>query len=1008
MRSANVSKVEFQGALEPTVFFRGDHRIADLKMTGLSRPAPVGVQVEFADTANVFDMTHSFDLGVVPAGDSVHELELPDHAEKVNARVTIVAGGRSESHNVAIPPARKWTLYVFHHSHCDVGFTHTPNQVVHLHNKYTDSAIEYCRASAKWDPDSRFKWVVETSWQAQNYLKMRSEARIKEFLRLARQGRIEISAMYLGEHLDNLGNEALIRSIYFGGRLRREYGLPITSAMLCDVTGFPWQFGQILARAGIKYFHWAPNGFASAFHHYHSLKRPFRWESPDGSRTLVWHTDDPLWAYIEGYRWGLDKSLDVMRVELPKKLADLDESKYPYDIFPMEAACDNGPPLWQVAENVRNWNRRYTYPRLVFSTVTDFFEAFERLHGERFPVVRGDLNNSWGRIIAGYPYETSFECDTRERLQAIERTVVPARLASGRDACDRADIAHAYDDVLVFEEHSGTGFIWKCKSERDQHNAIKQGLSYAYHARDLSKDLAEQATAALATQIPSPSKGAVAVWNSLFHERDALVEVPVVPSRIGEGVLLHAEEIGGGNERLPVQVVTRLVDGKQSACALIPARRLPSYGYRCYILRSGAAAEEGAVEAGVGAAGGGWLESRFYRIELNPYTGEIASVFDKELRRELVDSKSLGRFTEMIYYQPLFKRPLQPGEDMTKFTDMYSPDPIPGELRRVPRPREKRNDTVVAEDGPLRARLLVPAEPISSPMLRREYILYRDEKRLDLCLTTIPLPGNPILYEELLSHAIGSAYLSFPFAVPEGRFAIEYGHGTLRPITDQLPGACLDHYSMGHWCGLSNAESGVVFVSRNMPKIELGQPNAAKLGHDRKHPAPAIYVPIGDHHRTRVQMKKYAFLKDIRPERHGPVPFRFSLTSHAGPTRIAQAHRFGWNVANPPATLPLKSKSGALPAGACSFCGCESKTVVVSHIKPAEDGDGIILRLWEIAGRGDTATLTFPHWSLTHAWRASILEENESELACAGDRIRMKLGPNEIATVRLLCKMKTS
>ena len=413
------------------------------------------------------------------------------------------------------------------------------------------------------------------------------------------------------------------------------------------------------------------------------------------------------------------------------------------------------------------------------------------------------MNNWWGHQILASPYETSFECDTRERLQRIERTGAAASVEIGAPAYDLAKVNHAYDDVLVFEEHNSGGTIWNCKSDRDQRNSLKQRLAFAYHARDLSTELAEETAAALAAQIPAAATGAFAVWNSLFHERDALVEMPVPASRVGEGKPIHAQAIGG-EKKLPVQLIAP-VGAKGSARILFPARALPSYGYRCYVLRSGAADESGKVEAGEH-----WLENRFYRLELNPFTGEIASLYDKELGRELTDGRAQARFTEVVYYQPIFKHEMPIGGDRTQFEDMYSPGPIPGKTRRVPRPKRKRDDFIVVENGPLRARLLVPAEAISTPMVRREYVLYADEKRLDLQFLTVPL-ANPVLHEELLSHAIGAAYLSFPFAVADGKFHMEYGHGSLRPVADQLPGACMDHYSMGHWCGLANSDFGVFF-----------------------------------------------------------------------------------------------------------------------------------------------------------------------------------------------------
>ena len=185
----------------------------------------------------------------------------------------------------------------------------------------------------------------------------------------------------------------------------------------------------------------------------------------------------------------------------------------------------------------------------------------------------------------------------------------------------------------------------------------------------------------------------------------------------------------------------------------------------------------------------------------------------------------------------------------------------------------------------------------------------------------------------------------------------------------------------------------------------MANPSALKFRHDRKSPAPAIFVPIGGSLGQKAPAKKHLF-DDIHPERKGPIPLNFSITSHKGRPTIAAAHRFGWEVANPPEAMPLKQKTGPLPGDVCSLCDCSSDNIVVSNAKLAEDGDGIILRLWEIAGKGGAVSLRFPRWKVEQAWRTSILEENEGDLKC-GEGIELQLGAHEIATVRVRVNKKS-
>ena len=77
-----------------------------------------------------------------------------------------------------------------------------------------------------------------------------------------------------------------------------------------------------------------------------------------------------------------------------------------------------------------------------------------------------------------------------------------------------------------------------------------------------------------------------------------------------------------------------------------PALDLPPVGYRRYDL---VAAEGGAEHQPAMSDAGFVLESRFYRVEVDPREGHIASIVDRESGRELVDSDAPFGFNEYVY-----------------------------------------------------------------------------------------------------------------------------------------------------------------------------------------------------------------------------------------------------------------------------------------------------------------------------------------------------------------------
>jgi alpha-mannosidase len=135
----------------------------------------------------------------------------------------------------------------------------------------------------------------------------------------------------------------------------------------------------------------------------------------------------------------------------------------------------------------------------------------------------------------------------------------------------------------------------------------------------------------------------------------------------------------------------------------------------------------------------------------------------------------------------------------------------------------------------------------------------------------------------------------------------------------------------------------------------------------------------------------------------GEHRFAYSLLPHAG----------SWNETTVAAAYalndPLLVARGSSPLGTAaeqgkylhSLISVDRPNVVVETIKQAEDGDGIIVRLYESQRQRGPITLT-AGFSLAGAWRTNLLEENQSELPCSGNRLTLFVKPYEIITLRLI------
>ena len=94
-----------------------------------------------------------------------------------------------------------------------------------------------------------------------------------------------------------------------------------------------------------------------------------------------------------------------------------------------------------------------------------------------------------------------------------------------------------------------------------------------------------------------------------------------------------------------------------------------------------------------------------------------------------------------------------------------------------------------------------------------------------------------------------------------------------------------------------------------------------------------------------------------------------------------------------------KSTVHSLP----SMVYASAANVIIETVKRAEDGDGVIVRLYESQRKRGQVQVQFGR-EVEAAWVANLLEENESALSVDGDSIPLNLRPYQIVTMRVRFK----
>ncbi len=98
-------------------------------------------------------------------------------------------------------------------------------------------------------------------------------------------------------------------------------------------------------------------------------------------------------------------------------------------------------------------------------------------------------------------------------------------------------------------------------------------------------------------------------------------------------------------------------------------------------------------------------------------------------------------------------------------------------------------------------------------------------------------------------------------------------------------------------------------------------------------------------------------------------------------------------------------KSGVNPdsstTGGFSLASVNQQHLVIETIKRAEDGEGLIIRLYETQRKRGSFTLTtgFP---IKKAWRTNILEENQESLLVKKNQVEGFIKPYQIYTIRVI------
>jgi hypothetical protein len=289
---------------------------------------------------------------------------------------------------------------------------------------------------------------------------------------------------------------------------------------------------------------------------------------------------------------------------------------------------------------VQAWNSAHAYPKLPFVGLREALDEVARPFGDSLPVVRGDGGTYWEDGVAANARVAAVGMGNARRMLTAEKLAALSALVStdGR-AGPRSVRGGVAGHPLDGRAHLARGVE---RQDPDSDQSRKQGAvkdSRADEAERLIDHAVGRGLSALAASLPSP-RGTLVLFNPLSFPRRALVE-----TEIGKGLELIDPE--GGQ----VVAADTLVESATYRRIRFFAPEVPSVGCRSFVLRPAPAraAEPSAPSTQLREEPRTQLESPFYRVVFDPASGAVASLFDKELGRELIDTASPYKLGQVIY-----------------------------------------------------------------------------------------------------------------------------------------------------------------------------------------------------------------------------------------------------------------------------------------------------------------------------------------------------------------------
>jgi alpha-mannosidase len=766
------------------------------------------------------------------------------------------------------------------------------------------------------------------------------------------EGRWEmVGGMWVEPDLNMPDGESLVRQLLIGKRyFKDKFGVDVRIGWNPDSFGYNWQLPQIYKKSGIDYF------VTQKMMWNDTNKLPlklFWWQSPDGSRVLTYFPHD----YVN----EIEPTSIASDVAIARKL----NPGTPLMMHLYGIGDHGGGPTRSMLDSGLHWiNPDRVAPPMKFGTAQSFFSDIEtKLDTEHAPIWNYKTMAAGENRLSDAPEgKLALPVWNDELYFEYHRGVMTTQ------ANHKRNMRLSEEQLLNAEKYSSLAWLYGAsypnarlteawqKTLFNQFHDLAAGSGIAVLYRDSQRDYdvvrwsTEETTTAALQAIASRVKTGnttsgvpVMVVNPLAWLRNDLATFDVQMPAVSKLALAVLDSKG---HAVPFQEISKDASTRTYRL-LVEAKNIPSLGYEVMHVVAGGKPTATDLKSEL-SINGLTLENSLLRVIVDSKTGCITSLYNKAASFESIAAGGCGN-------------QFQAFKDTPKDYDAWN---IDADFEKQVTMLDTADSVEPTEKGPVRATIRIVRTWQNSKFVQ-DISLYAGLDRVDV--------ANHIDWHE--THVLLKA--AFPLAVsgPEATYEIPYG-SIERPTTrNNTWEAAKFEVPALRWADLGDGNHGFSLI------------NESKYGYD------------GKGNVLRLSLLRSPTWPDPDADR-GPHDFRYSLYPHSGDWKQALTVRRGYEFNYPLRAFQVDAHDGSLPQQH-SFVSVQGDNVVLTALKKTEDGDALLVRFYEWAGKAGDVRIQLPEGARSVSL-TNLMEKSEGgTLAIADDQVTVPVHPYEIVSVRV-------